>query len=214
MNSQIVNSFRDGSLRPSSSMRDVPYIGPYLHEGLRRVFAPGKHTITINRFARSIELLERDVVMEKIQRALQNARANRCVRNPTPYHIPDVNTMAWRSVVTLVRIMSRGDDGYGLGRRFQFDARRLRMPTNRQRASKSSACLTRRECATRRDSIFSDGLCMPLSRNTKGFDGVGNHPGQKTSKRTRYSRGAKYARHPSGRCRWRRPSRQWRLRQN
>lgn len=203
------NLFASGDLDPSSNIDEVPFIGDYLSARMRRVFSrrPGA-PLTVRGFVRAVGAGTAAEATDRIKRALQNDRANQCVRNPTPYRIADVNTMGWRAVVALLRVVGRGrDGGHRLARWLRFDPRHVRLPTRRGRAAKRSGCVSRRECARSRDMIHHDGLCMPRSSRARGFDGIGRHPGQKADGRTRRARQSRYARHPSRRASWRHASR-------
>ena len=207
MERRIRRAFVDGDLQPQSNIEDIPFVGEYLGARMHRAFAPGRRNgLTIRGFVGASGRGSVATASDRIKRALQNDRANQCVRNPHPYRIADVNTMGWRAVVALLRVIGRGQDGHNLGLRLTFDPRRLRLPTIRSRAAKRSGCITRAECRRAPDMVFSDGLCMPRSSRTRGFDGIGRHPGQKASYGTQYARQSRYARHPSRQSAWRHPS--------
>ena len=82
MQREIEHAFRDRMLLPQSTLLDVKYIGEYLYSRLHRVFTPGsRQPLTIRRFARAIRRLDTDELKERLQRGLQNARANHPFRN-------------------------------------------------------------------------------------------------------------------------------------
>ncbi len=207
MERRIQGMFAAGHLDPRSELDEVPFIGPYLYDRMVRTFNPRRPRLTIRQFADAVRNHDRATLIDRIKRALQNDRANMCVRNPHPYHIADVNTMGWIAIVSLLRVLGRGRDGHNMGARFAFDARRLALPTARENPAKKSGCISRRDCAYHRGMLFHDGLCMPRSSRARGFDRIGRQPGQKSSTLVRRARGSRYARHPSGRASWRHASR-------
>ena len=205
MDRRLVRLFAAGDLRPSSRADELPFIGEYLYDGLRRAFAPRGRQLTLRGLVRALGRCTAERATERIQRALQNDRANMCTGT---YRIADVNTNGWRAVVALLRVAQRGDDGSGLGAgaMSRLDATRLRLPARRGAAAKRSGCVTERECR-RRGDVWRSGLCMPRDADARGFDGVGAHPGQKSGRATRRARGSRYVRHPSERGAWRVASR-------
>lgn len=206
MRRDIRRMFDDGRLVASSPLSLVPFIGPYLYDGLKRTFrAP--HELTIRRFASRIAPMSVGEVKRSLQLALQNRRNNQCVyRRSTGewYHIADYNVKGYEAMLALTRGLYAGDDGAGLGARFAFDARRLRAPRRRDDATKRVSCEpTRRGCA-QANGVYHDRLCQPRRSSARGFPGVAGRSGQKRGRSDRHIRG-QYARAPDGSRRWRRP---------
>lgn len=212
----ITRQFRDNILTPRSELIDIKHIGPYLYRRLKGEFASRSITMTIRSFARRIENLQLDNLKRKLQKALQNQHNNQCVTLPgyAPYHVSDVNEKGYEAMISLIKVLDRNGDGYGLGRNFVFDSTQLRMPQKRSAITKTVACLPRNRCVTR-GATWHNGLCQPLS-NARGFAGVYPYSGQKTRSRNRRGRlgsinnsvrRGQYARSPNGRVEWRRPGR-------
>ena len=117
-------------------------------------------------------------------------------------------------MISLIKVLDRGQDGYNLGHNFIFNAYRLRMPTRRSEDTKSIPCKSRNSCR-RSGGQFYDGLCQPSS-NSHGFPGVYPYSGQKTKKTQNHRkprgslhnsiRRGRYADSPTQNI-WRRPGR-------
>ena len=201
MIAKVRRLFDDGDLVPRSRVSEVPHIKEFLANGLRREFAPRMPYLTLSTFARRIAALDRETLKRRLQRALQNARANECVDG---YHVRDINLLGWQACIALIKVMHRGHDGHGLGQRFAFDPSTLRAPPARSGVAKRSACMSKRVCRRTRGAIYHQGLCMPRNPRVYGFEGVGKRSGQRSSRRTRSSRGRRHVAHPSGYGSWRR----------
>ena len=205
MQREIVRRFRDGRLLPTSSMMDVPHIGPYLFHRMKREFAPNRASFTLRMFASRIQSLTHQQIAHRLQRALQNRRNNQCVPTQSPttnngmYHVADYNLHGYKAIVSLVQVMASHRDGHNLGRNFTFDARRLRA-THRDHDSKYVPCMSRARCT----GIWYDRMCQP-SAQTRGFPGVAGRTGQKFA--SNKLRRGQYAKSPQGGRTWRRPRR-------
>ncbi len=212
----ITRQFRDNILTPQSELIDIKHIGPYLYRRLKQEFASRARTISIRSFARKIENLQLDNLKRKLQKALQNQHNNQCITIPgyEPYHVADVNEKGYEAMISLIKVLERNADGYGLGRNFVFDASRLRMPPKRSTISKNVSCLNRNNCAAN-GGVWHNRLCQPPS-NARGFAGVYPYSGQKTKSRNQRAslgsinnsiRRGRYVRSPNRRVEWRRPGR-------
>ena len=212
MQRTLQQAFRRGDLTPQSTMDQVKHIGPYLYNRLRRIFASGAQTLTIRSFARRIERLTLDTLRFRLQRALQNRRNNQCVRSngQALYHVPDYNYKGYEILLALIKVLARNGDGHGLGNRFNFDARQLRMPTRRDPASKTVPCVSNTRSCRRNGGRWSQGLCHPPSA-TRGFPGVQGYSGQKRSLRSTDTLRGNYVRTPNSQTSWRRPGRMTKL---
>ena len=212
----LKKSFEDGDLVPQSKLYEIKHIGDYLYKRLLRSFAPNRQSISIQKFANSIQRLSIERLKEKLQTALQNKRNNQCVQSPglPKYHVQDYNQKGYEVMISLIKIMARNDDGYALGRNFAFDASRLRMPARRSESTKTLPCLSRRQCRSNR-GIYHNNTCLPPN-NARGFAGVFPYSGQKLKPRNRnqplggvnnsIQRG-RYINSPSSNVSWRKPGR-------
>ena len=207
MRREIRRMFDDGRLVASSPLSLVPFIGPYLYDGLKRTFRVPHAELTIRRFASRIAPMSVAEVKRSLQLALQNRRNNQCVYRSTTdrwYHIADYNVKGYEAMLALTRSLYAGDDGAGLGARFAFDARGLRAPPRREDATKRVSCETTRRGCARANGVYHDGLCQPRRSSARGFPGVARRSGQRIRRSDRRVRG-QYARAPDGSRRWRRP---------
>lgn len=213
MQRRIETSFRNGSLVPTSELKELRHIGEYLYDRLVREFAPQNRTLSIRGFARKIQHLNSSVLKHRLQSALQNRRNNQCVRTPgrLPYHVPDFNIKGYEVMISLIKVLDHNRDGYGLGRNFAFASADLRMPRRRHDDAKTVACLSRASCR-QHGGIWRDGMCQPSVRST-GFAGVHPFSGQKVARRRAASplgsvhnsiRRGRYA-STGGQMQWRRP---------
>ena len=206
MNRTIVQMFRRGELTPMSHLIEIPSIGPYLYRRLRRTLSPNTRELTVRMFAHRIRRMDTARLKRTLQRALQNNRNNMCVtshpRRPD-YHVSDYNVRGCNALFSLIRVLHSGQDGHGLGHNFAFDITRIRMPPYREDDSKTLPCLSRGRCR-RAGGVFSDGLCQPTNR-VRGFDGVSPFSGQRRNAGSPQPSRGRYARHPDGNTKWRRP---------
>lgn len=208
MQRELKALFRSGDLLPDSRLDAVPYIGPYLSSRMRRAFTPSRRSITVRSFSRAISGMSSAALMDKLRRALQNKRSNQCsLRGKRPHHIPDINVMGLRAMVSLVKLLASGNDGHNLGRAFAFSGNALRLPARRDAVTKESGCLSRRACRDAPGALFSGGLCMPRRAGAVGFPGVAPSPGQMARYHPASVGGRRYVRHPSGKTSWRVPGR-------
>ena len=203
MQAEIARRFQDGSLVPASGIEEIKHIGDYLAEGLRRTFSPQSRRLTIRVFARRIAPLSVEELRAKLQRALQNRRANECVADSSSaqYHVRDVNMYGFKACRALIHALAKGRDGHGLGANFRVDYRRLQNPRRREDAAYMS-CLSRRACGLA-GGVWADRLCLP-SPGQRGFEGVGPYSGQKKLRSSRERVRGQYAVARSGE-QWRRP---------
>lgn len=205
MRATIRRAFADGTLTPQSTLDELKHIGPYLYRRMTREFAPTRRRLTIRTFASRISPMSLDVLKSRVQRSLQNERKNQCVPSTQgkTYHVADFNTKGYEAILTLIRVLARNEDGYNLGRRFQFDGSRLRMPPQRTDNTKFIACHRTRSRCRRNSGVWADGQCHPRGR-ARGFPGVSPYSGQRYDRRRimhgQYSRKSKTER-------WRRPGR-------
>ena len=185
-----------GELRRNSPIEHLPNIGEYLGKRISRTF--NNRNLTVGRFLAATAKLDQNEFVTKLQRALQNERANQCT--PDKYHVAEVNVRAWVSVVSLLKVME------ALGRRFQFQAARLRLPPSRSEAAKFCACLSRSECRKRKPQCaWHDDLCLPRDEGAVGAPGIRPFSGQKAAARAQAStRRFPYSLHPGERYKWRR----------
>ena len=204
----IQQRFQSGDLTPNSRLDEIKHIGDYLYDRLRRSLAPNRQILTIRMFARRIENMSIDALKSTLQKALQNARNNQCVRTPgqPKYHVPDYNYKGYEAMINLIKVLARNGDGHRLGQRFNFDANRLRMPPKRSEDSRFTPCLTRRTC----QGSWRDGLCQPSSQS-RGFPGVHGYTGQKKNRRTIFSPRGQHAQSDNVRYSWRKPRRMQKL---
>ena len=172
----IQNKFMSGQLDPASRLIDLPYIGPYLYERLRRKYAPRSQHISIQKFTRAITNVATVDLHETLQRVLQNERANQCVGvRGKRYHTRDVNEKGWITMVALLRVLKANADGYGIGTNMRANPLRMPYPSARSQAAKMAPCKSRSLC--RRPNRWKDGLCQ--YSDASGFEGIGKYPGQR-----------------------------------
>jgi hypothetical protein len=182
MQRYIAQQFARGDLNPRSEMIELKHIGPYLHERLRRSFARNTSTLTIRRFASSIQNMSVTNLKRRLQTALQNARNNQCIgTGGRIHHVQDFNEKGFEVLISLIKVLANNRDGHNLGRNFQFDASALRMPPRRDDDAKIAGCLSRGRCRSR-GYRWRNGLCVP-NANSTGFSGVYPTSGQKTRPR-------------------------------
>lgn len=216
MQRQIQQSFQSGTFTPQTHLIELKHIGPYLYDRLRKTFAPNLQSLSFRRFARSIENLQLSTVKKKLQTAVQNRRNNQCIQtnSDVSHHVRDFNEKGYEALISLIKVMSRNNDGYNLGVRFVFDAAQLRMPRRRDDSTKTLPCLSRVRCGPR-GGRFHNGLCLPPT-NATGFSGVFPRSGQKTYNRNNnYELGSSknsvrrgnYVNDPNSRTLWRKPGR-------
>jgi hypothetical protein len=183
MQTELARAFRTGQIHADTIMSELPHIGDYLYMGLSRTFLKDRRrTLTIRRFANSIQDLDAQTLKTLMQRALQNQRANECVQTSSGeyYHIPDINQRGYETVVALIRCLAAGRDGKGLGDHFRFNRRQLRLPHRRDEEAKSVGCLDREQCGKGHGTgTWRDGLCVPTRPTARGFEGVYPHSGQR-----------------------------------
>ena len=155
--------FASGRLDGDSSLRDVPFIGPYLFGRLRRALQI-QGDLDVATFQRRLRQRTRANKEKFLLTVLQNERANQCVR-PSPngrasFHAPDVNYGGYEALVAVL------------------DAdRATQLPPRLQRRSAASkTCACRSVC----DGVCirtADGACVP--RNARlGFPGAHGHAAQ------------------------------------
>tara|TARA_B100000482_G_scaffold191072_1_gene175445 strand:- start:660 stop:1322 length:663 start_codon:yes stop_codon:yes gene_type:complete len=216
----LKRAFENGELQPQSKLFEIKHIGDYLYTRLLRSFAPNRQSISIRKFAKSIERLTIERLKEKLQTALQNKRNNQCIQSPglLKYHVQDFNQKGYEVMINLIKIMARNDDGYNLGRNFRFDASRLRMPARRSDSAKTLPCMSRRQCM-RNGGNFHNSTCLPQN-NARGFAGVYPYSGQKRNPINRNQqlggvnnsfRRGRYTKSPTSNVSWRKPGRMRKL---
>ena len=172
---RIQNKFSNAELTPNSRLIELPYIGPYIYERLRRKFAPRAQNITIRQFCRNTKNMSTVVLKDNLQRALQNERANQCVGRPgRRYHVGDINEQGYRTMVALLRVLKHGADGHGLGANMLANPQYIKYPNARTEAAKFAACRNRQRC--RSPYRWRGGSCQYA--DDSGFQGVGTYPGQ------------------------------------
>ena len=175
---KIFRNLEDGTLTPQSVLDDVIGIGPYLHRRFQRTLQT-QNDISLQRFWRFFSTKSTAQTLRLIRRSLQNERANQCVASSATnlhrsYHTGDINRMGYEAVVSLLdyrRIRQGGGVMYG------------NLPvrlTERSVSSKQCACKIRCDGPCR---LTNDGLCVPRSHNTRGFEGVKPQDGQKVVRR-------------------------------
>lgn len=204
---EIIRDFRNGDLTPTSELEDLKYIGPYLYRGLRREFRISGPVFTIRRFASSIRNLRLDVLKERIGKALRNERRHQCVHRPNrdPHFVAEINEKGHETLLSLIRVLGRGADGYNMGAGFRFDASRLRKPRRRDPETMYLPCLRSNSVqCTRRGGNYSRGHCMPGSRKV-GYPGIRPSSAQKRRVVRSRSRSRKYSRDAQRRYEWRIP---------
>lgn len=225
MDRSIVRQFQNGTLTPASELIDVKYIGSYLYARLKHVFSPRTQILTISSYANRIRNMSEDTIKKRLQVALQNDRNNMCVRTSrrpqsrSKYHVADYNQKGYEAMISLTRVLARGQDGYNIGHNMLANPAQLRLPPTRDNASKETSCLSRSRCRNR--GRWYDNLCQPPS-NTRGFPGVYPRSGQKTrqNRNRNFALGSmhnsihrgRYARTPDGQYRFRRPGPMTKLR--
>lgn len=201
MQAEITRKFQNGNLTPASGIDEIKHIGTYLAERLRRMFSPRSRRLTIRVFARRISPLSFEELRSKLQRALQNHRANECVESSgRKYHVRDINLYGFKACRALIHTLAKGRDGYGMGVNFSFDYKRIRNPPTRTVDATYMSCLSRRTCRLA-GGVWADDLCSP-SIGQRGFEGVAPYSGQQLRRRQRVR--GQYATTPNG-AQWRRP---------
>jgi hypothetical protein len=205
MQREIARRFARNDLNPSSQLIELPHIGEYLYKRILRKFAPNNRIITIRGFARRIQNMNINTLITKLQEALQNKRNNQCIQTNTNrfgfYHVPDYNLKGWESMISLIKVLNNGRDGYALGNNFSFDIRQLRMPRRRDENTKYASCLSPRQCR-RSNNVYHNGLCQPHT-HTIGFQGVRPYSGQKIKSNHNSRLRGHYAASPNRRYLWR-----------
>lgn len=112
-------ALRSGHLTPRSEVSELRYIGPYLERRLRHALG---EPLTLARLAAQTRNLKTDALRRCLQRILQNERKyQRVAASSTDprrtYVVPRVNRCGWNTVIAIMKIFDRGQDGYGLAPR-------------------------------------------------------------------------------------------------
>ena len=169
--------FARGDLAENSLMIELTGIGEYIFSRISRRFNIPTRVLTIKKFLEAIAHLNIKDVTRVLQKTFKNARANQCTDDG--YHIRDVNKNAWKTVVSLLRFMSRRYV-------FAFDPRQLKYPRDLSVSAQKCSCIkTRRACNGAQGQQIGCkyvwGLCVP-QQDARGFEGIGNLPGQRLSR--------------------------------
>lgn len=201
--------FQNQQLAPASELIEVPHIGPYLYDRIRREFTTNVRSLSIRGFASSVQNMSLDTLQRRLQKALQNARNNQCVSSRRPYrsyHVPDVNKLGYAAMIGLVKTIGAGNDGgHNLGRNWRLDASRLRLPRERSNGSKYLSCIKTRTACQNRGGVFVNRMCQPQPGD-EGFPGVRPHAGQKVATRNNTNpRRGNYVQSANGATQWRMP---------
>lgn len=210
---KLTREFRLGELTPASPITAIPHVGAYLHKNLQRAFQ--RHTLsvlTIGGFASAVAPLSTADLKSKLQHALQNKRANQCVRSKSGrrgqlYHVQDYNKFGYEACLALIRVLAHGRDGYGMGSAFASNPSSIRIPAARSEGAKRFGCIKSQRGCRAQGGVWHDSLCQDDGA-AHGFEGVAPYDGQKT---TTESPGTLYAKMPTGRKGWRRPLKLQRL---
>ena len=176
---QLVNEGLNGQ----SSVRDLPYIGPFFEGRLRRLGFR-----TVNDLVLHFNRKSAPEIYDGLTRLLQNRRKNSCT---TDYHIADVNHCAFASLRGLFKELHRRRDDYRalrLRRKPTFPNLPEAM-TRGSTAAKTCSCLQRSDCRRNRTCRWGNGFCSP--RFAPGFAGVADYAGQRgeTANGLRFVRG-------------------------
>lgn len=172
----IRQKFQQNEIRPNTNLIELPNIGPYLYERLRRKFAPRARDITIRQLFRNTRNMTTQELKEGLQRALQNEHANQCTGKPgRRYHIRDVNEKGWLTMIALFRVAYANHDGYNLWQNLQANPNNIRYAAQRSEDAKKCGCKSRNAC--RHPCVWQNGLCQYTDGT--GFEGIGAYPGQR-----------------------------------
>lgn len=175
---RVFRQLNTHEVTPQDSLQAVVGIGPYLLRRFQYTMNVAGD-ITVQEFWNFFRNLRTAMTLRLVRRALQNERANQCVRANTTqaqptYHTGDINVMGYESVVSVLEYarLHVHPTAYGVF------PRRL---TSRPQSSKTCACKLVCDGPCR---LTQNGLCVPRAHNARGFEGVQPQDGQRVIGRT------------------------------
>ena len=175
---KLSERFRDGSLRPTSKLNDLPHIGPYLYERLHKTYRPNSGDITVRQFVKATKLFTTAQLKASLQASLKNERANLCVgkRDSPKYHVSDVNEMGFCTMVALLRVLKANGDGYNLAQGMVANPANIPYPKMRTEAAKYGPCKGKTSCKASKGLLWKSKQC--IYKDASGFQGISILPGQ------------------------------------
>ena len=179
---KLVERFREGSLRPTTTLDALPHIGPYLYDRLVSTYRPrgsrSSGDISVRQFVNAVKRMTTAQLKASLQRVLKNDRANLCVgkRGQEKYHVRDVNERGFRTMVALLRVLKANGDGHHLGRDLASNPLNIPYPPTRTDAAKHGPCKGKAACKASRGVTWQSRRC--LYNDQSGFEGISPLPGQ------------------------------------